>query len=78
MEAVRRKSPGICIELVHRSACALPLGLGLHGAMEGVRRKSPGFCIGWFTGVLAHFRLDWGWLFHFHSIESKVSIISPV
>ena len=29
-------------------------------AMGGVRRKSRGVCIGWFTGVLAHFRLDWG------------------
>jgi hypothetical protein len=48
------------------------------GAMEAVRRKSPGVCIGWLTGVLAHFRLGWDWLFQFHSIESKDSIISPV
>ena len=106
MEAVRRKSPGVCIGwligvlahfrlgwghgttercngsgaaqvarclhwLAHRSARALPLGLGCtvqrNVAMEAVRRKSPGVCIGWLTGVLAHFRLGWvtGVLAHF-------------
>ncbi len=38
----------------------------------------PNLALSWFTGVLAHFRLDWDWLFQFHSIESKVSIINPV
>jgi hypothetical protein len=93
MEAVRRKSPGVCIGWVTGVLAHFRLGrftgvlahfrLGwLHGAMEAVQWKRcgasrPVFALSWLTGVLAHFRLGWDWLFQFHSIESKDSIISP-
>jgi hypothetical protein len=103
MEAVRRKSPGVCIGRFTGVLAHFRLGrftgvlahfrLGWvctvqwkrcngSGAMEAVQWKRcgasrPVFALSWLTGVLAHFRLGWDWLFQFHSIESKDSIISP-
>jgi|GEM_PF-5886961 len=51
MEAVRRKSPGVCIGWL--------TGVLAHFRLGWVTGVLAHFRFGWLTGVLAHFRLGW-------------------